>query len=95
MEAKDSKAKKANESDSEKPEVPEDFICIDPQQKPMVLQFLSDFNQNLKDEALVHLKLCLHCREIAANLPKIHRSARPKPPYYPCWDIVASSTHVS
>ena len=87
-------AKRATETDSEKPEVPEDFICVDPQQKPMVLQFLASSNQKPLGQILVHLELCLHCREIAANMRKTESSSNPNPPYYSCWDIIPSTNHV-
>lgn len=68
------KTRRAAENDSERPEVPENFTCIDPAQKPMVLRFLVKRDPNLKEQAMVHLRLCLHCRDIAAKyldqLPK-------------------------
>lgn len=93
MNAKDLKVKKSTETDSGKPEVPEDFICIDPKQKRMVLEFLDNFNQRPTDQVLVHLKLCLYCREIAAN-KKPELLFEPNPLSYSCWSIIPSTNHV-
>lgn len=64
-----------NERDTQKrdtkgdePEIPGDFICIDLAQKPLVFEYLTRFNPDLKRTALVHLKLCLHCSELAGEL---------------------------
>jgi len=67
MQTIDFKTKQAPETDSERPEVPDQFTCVDPAQKRMVRLFLSNLDPNLKEQALVHLKLCLHCREFAAK----------------------------
>lgn len=67
MQTIDFKTRRAPEIDSERPEVPEQFTCIDPAQKPMVLLFLSNRDPQLKEQAMVHLRLCLQCREIAAK----------------------------
>lgn len=65
--------KKQTGMEDEQPEVPEDFICIDPEQKPVVLDFLKGSEQDLKEAALLHLRLCLHCREMAETVLKIKR----------------------
>lgn len=74
--------KKRGGTQDEKPEVPEDFICIDPEQKLLVFDFLNGFKQDVKNIALLHLKLCLHCREIAATVLKINRYLEPKSGHY-------------
>lgn len=94
MKANDLKPKKRTDTESEKPEVPGDFICIDLQQKRMVLEFLGSSYQKPKGQVLVHLKLCLHCREIAANKHKTERLFEPNPLSYSCWDIIPSINHV-
>lgn len=71
----DPKVKKGTEFNHEKPEVPEGFICIDPEQKPMVLRALANFTEEVTGQALVHLRLCLHCREIAETMQKAYRSS--------------------
>ncbi|HEX8847748.1 MAG TPA: hypothetical protein VF791_24115 [Pyrinomonadaceae bacterium] len=78
MKTKEKVKKKRGGTQDEKPEVPEDFICIDPEQKPLVFDFLNGFKQELKEAALLHLRLCLHCREIAATVLKINRYLEPK-----------------
>lgn len=93
MNAKNLKVKKATETDSEKAEVPEGFICIDPGQKRMVLKFLDNSNHRPTGQVLVHLKLCLHCREIAAN-KKPELLFEPNPLSYSCWSIIPSTNHV-
>lgn len=95
MNFQDLTAKEAAQTDSEKPEVPEDFICIDPQQESMVLQFLTTFNQSLREQALVHLKLCLRCRETADTMLDTKRSATTEPQPYLFIDKIVMSDHVS
>ena len=91
----DFKTKQAPETDSERPEVPDHFTCVDPAQKLMVLHFLSNLDPNLKEQALVHLRLCLHCRDIAAkhlsNLP--NESSRPT--YTSRVELGIATNHVS
>ncbi|HLL70930.1 MAG TPA: hypothetical protein VK363_05820 [Pyrinomonadaceae bacterium] len=82
METQKKVRKKHAGTEAEKPEVPEDFICIDPEQKPLVFDFLNGFKQELKEAALIHLRLCLHCREIAATVLKINRYLEPKSGQY-------------
>lgn len=82
METKEKVRKKRGGIQDEKPEVPEDFICIDPEQKPLVFDFLNGFKQDLKEVALLHLRLCLHCREMAATVLKINRYLEPKSGHY-------------
>ncbi len=69
--------KKVAETEGEKPEVPEDFICIDPAEKPLVFDFLTGLKQELAEVALIHLRLCLHCREIATTFLKINNYLEP------------------
>jgi hypothetical protein len=59
------------EATSELPQIPKNFICVDPSQRDLVFDFLADFNQDLKESALTHLRLCLHCRELAHGLLEI------------------------
>lgn len=73
MRFKEIAKEKATGTDGEQPEVPEDFICIDPPQKPLVFDFLTNFDQDIKELAMLHLRLCLHCREIAATVLEINR----------------------
>lgn len=80
------------ETDVEQPEVPEDFICIDPPQQPLVLDYLSNFNQEIKEAALIHLKLCLHCRELAATVLKVNRYLEPKSGQYLHAEITETET---
>ena len=94
MKTKHFKAKKATETDSEKPEVPGDFICIDPQQKPMVMEFLANSNQKPSGQVRVHVELCLHCLEIAVNKRKTERLFEPNPLAYSCW-ITPSTNYVA
>jgi hypothetical protein len=82
MKAKEKVKKKRGGTQDEKPEVPEDFICIDPKQQPLVFDFLNGFKQDLKEVALLHLRLCLHCREIAATVLKINKYLEPKSGHY-------------
>lgn len=82
MKTKEKVRKKNTGTQAEKPEVPEDFICIDPEQKPLVFDFLNGFEQNLKETVLLHLRLCLHCREIAGTVLKINRYLEPKSGHY-------------
>lgn len=58
-------------ADSELPRITGRFICIDPSQRHLVYDFLADFNQGGRESALVHLRLCLHCRELAQALLEI------------------------
>lgn len=95
MNTKDLKAKEATETDSEKPEVPEDFICIDPQQKPMVMKFLANSDQKPRGQVRVHLELCLHCREIAVNKRKTQRLFEPNPLAYSCREIILPTNYVA
>lgn len=69
-------------ADGEQPEVPEDFICIDPEQQPLVFDFLNNSNQDIKETALMHLELCLHCREVAATIIKIKKYLELGPRHY-------------
>ena len=48
--------KQRAETDGEEPEVPEDFSCIDPQQKPLVFDFLNTFDQVIEGVVLAHLQ---------------------------------------
>ena len=70
------------ENEPQKPEVPTEFICIDPAQKAMVLQAVANFDQELDGPALAHLDLCLHCCELAETIianyqSPARRAARP------------------
>ena len=60
------------------PCVPKDFICVDPERKPLVLDFLMDFRQDLREPAITHIKLCLHCREMAATVLKLNGHVEPQ-----------------
>jgi hypothetical protein len=59
------------EADSEPPQIPGKFVCIDPAQEHLIYDFLTDFNQDTKESALIHLRLCLHCRELAKAMLEI------------------------
>ena len=63
------------ENEIKKPEVPEQFICIDPVQKAMVLQAVANFDQELDGPTLAHLDLCLHCCELAEAIITNYRSS--------------------
>lgn len=89
------KTRRAAENDSERPEVPEHFTCIDPAQKPMVLSFLENRDPNLKEQAMVHLRLCLHCREIAANYLEQLRKQSSDPVYTLDVNLDVARNHVS
>lgn len=82
MKTKEKVRKKCDGTEAEQPEVPEDFICIDPEQKSLVFDFLNGFNQEVEELAMLHLRLCLYCREIAATHLKINRYLEPKTGYY-------------
>jgi hypothetical protein len=59
------------EADQNLPQIPRKFICIDPTQRHLVVDFLTNFDQDIKELVLTHLRLCLHCREQAQSLLKI------------------------
>jgi hypothetical protein len=82
METKEKVRKKGSGTEDENSEVPEDFTCIDPDQEPLVFDFLNGFKQDLKEKVLLHLRLCLHCSEIAATILKINRYLEPKSGHY-------------
>ncbi|HEY0077890.1 MAG TPA: hypothetical protein VGB73_04530 [Pyrinomonadaceae bacterium] len=82
MKVEESAKKRFAETDSEEPGVPEDFSCIDPPQMPLVFDFLNTSNQDLKEMVLIHLQLCLHCRELAETVLKINRYLEPKSGHY-------------
>jgi hypothetical protein len=90
MSTKEKVRKKLTGTEAEKPEVPEDFICIDPSQQSLVYGFLKSFNNGfnngfsheVKEMAKIHLRLCLRCREIAAEVLKTDRYSEPKSAYY-------------
>lgn len=87
--------KGGTQTDCEKPEVPEDFICIDPQQRIMVFEFLTNLTPSLKQQALIHLKLCLYCREIAETLLDPQRCLPTEAQYYLFKNRVVASDHIS
>lgn len=90
--------KKRSQTEDEKPEVPDDFICIDTSQQPLVFDFLNGLNQEAEEVASIHLRLCLRCREIALIASKINRHLAAKSAYYlhPKQSELASETeHVS
>lgn len=95
MQTIDFKTRKAPETDSERPEVPEHFTCIDPAQKPMVLLFLTNHDPNLKEQAMVHLRLCLHCRDIAAKYIEQLPRESSKSVYTSRVDLGVASSHLS
>lgn len=82
MNTKEKVRKKQAGTKAKKPEVPGEFICIDPEQKSLVFDFLNGFKQELKEAALFHLRLCLHCREIAGTVLKINRHLEPESGHY-------------
>lgn len=82
MKVKHNSRKKSAETEGEKPEVPEDFICIDPAEKPQVFDFLTGLRQDVAELAFIHLRLCLHCRELAATVLKINKYLEPKLVHY-------------
>lgn len=71
MKVKNKLRRRRSEADAELSQIPRKFICIDPAQKHLVFDFLSDFNHDLRETALVHLRLCLHCCEVAQTVLKI------------------------
>jgi hypothetical protein len=75
--------KRCPETESNPSRLPKNFICIDPAERPVVFDFLKDSTQDqtLKDAALIHLRLCLHCREAAATVLKIKKYLEPKSDY--------------
>jgi hypothetical protein len=73
MKTKEKVRKRDSGTDSEPSRIPKRFVCIDPARKPLVLDFLMDFKQDLKDAAIMHLRLCLHCREMTTTVLKINR----------------------
>jgi hypothetical protein len=76
---KEKARKKVDETEGDKPEVPGDFICIDPTEKPLVFDFLNGAREDIEEElALLHIRLCLHCRKIAATLLKARAYLEPK-----------------
>ena len=100
MRERDVKVKRDMDHDHEKPEVPEHFSCIDPKQQAMVLQALTNFDKELTGQALVHLKLCLYCQEIAETInrtycsparSKTYRAAGPKSTYDNCTNVVIAT----
>ena len=74
MKTKRRARKRYSETGSEPSQRPENFICVDPSRMSFVFDFLKDFKQDVRDTALMHLRLCLHCREVAATLLKVNRS---------------------
>jgi hypothetical protein len=75
---KEKTRKKVDQTEGDKPEVPGDFICIDPTEKPLVFDFLNGFKEDIEELALLHLRLCLHCRKLAATLLKARAYLEPK-----------------
>lgn len=78
MNVKDKVRKKDDEEDISPSRLPRNFICIDPSQRQLVFEYLSSFDQGIKEPALFHLRLCLHCREVAEVVLKINKSLGPK-----------------
>jgi len=63
------------ENEPQKPEVPAQYVCIDPAQKAMVLQAVANFDRELDGPVMAHLDLCLHCCELAEAIIANYRSA--------------------
>jgi hypothetical protein len=94
MKATNVEVQEAANTDSGKPEVPEDFICIDPDQRIMIFKFFTNFNPSLRAPALAHLRLCLHCREIVETmLDTPHLTTNPQDYFF--IDKVVASDHAS
>lgn len=64
------------------PAIPTDYVCVDPEQGALAFEFFRNLDEGDKEAALVHLRLCLHCREAVATLLKINRYMDPKAEHY-------------
>ena len=72
-----------SETGSEPSRIPRNYSCVEPARMSLVFDFLKDFKQDIKEPALMHLRLCLHCREVAVTLLKINRYLEPKSRHTP------------
>lgn len=82
MNTKEKVKKGYSETEPDPPRLPKNYICVDPTQKSLVFDFLKDFSEDIRESALMHLRLCLHCHEAATFILKINKYLEPKSGYY-------------
>ena len=58
--------------------MPSRYVCVDPEESARVFDYLNGINgsKSGKEKALVHLNLCLRCKDAAAALILLHKTVR-------------------
>lgn len=51
----------------------EDYLCVDPEQGMLVFDWLNGFDDEAKETVVLHLRICLHCREAVADWGRLHQ----------------------
>jgi len=51
----------------------EDYLCVDPDQGILVFDWLNGLHSEAKEAVMLHLRICLHCREALADWRCLHQ----------------------
>lgn len=62
---------------SNKPRLPKPYVCVDPPLTATVFGFLKGRHQEQKENVLIHLRLCLHCREAVTDWLRLNDYLEP------------------